>query len=89
MDGCPCPSCESGYTRGYLRYLFKQRELTAVRLLTVHNLAYLARLMADLRAAIAAGTLAERAVALRGGAPPAAATVSVDPAEVPEAPRHS
>ena len=33
-----------------LRYLFKQRELTAVRLLTVHNLAYLARLMADLRA---------------------------------------
>ena len=73
MDGCPCPSCEAGYTRGYLRYLFKQRELTAVRLLTVHNLAYIARLMADLRAAIAGGTLAERAAALRAGAPPAAA----------------
>jgi len=73
MDGCPCPSCEPGYTRGYLRYLIKQRELTAVRLLTVHNLAYLARLMADLRAAIAGGTLAERAAALRGGAPPALA----------------
>jgi queuine tRNA-ribosyltransferase len=71
MDGCPCPSCEAGYTRGYLRYLFKQRELTAVRLLTVHNLAYLARLMADLRAAIATGTLAERAAALRVGAAPA------------------
>jgi queuine tRNA-ribosyltransferase len=71
MEGCPCPSCEAGYTRGYLRYLLKQRELTAVRLLTVHNLAYLARLMADLRAAIAAGTLAERAAALRGGAAPA------------------
>ena len=71
MEGCPCPSCESGYTRGYLRYLFKQRELTAVRALTVHNLAYLARLMADLRAAIAGGTLAMRAAALRGGAPPA------------------
>jgi queuine tRNA-ribosyltransferase len=70
MEGCPCPSCEAGHTRGYLRYLLKQRELTAVRLLTVHNLAYLARLMADLRAAIAAGTLAERAAALRGGAAP-------------------
>ncbi|HEV7805002.1 MAG TPA: tRNA guanosine(34) transglycosylase Tgt [Solirubrobacteraceae bacterium] len=70
MDGCPCPSCEAGYTRGYLRYLLKQRELTAVRLLTVHNLAYLARLMADLRAAIAAGTLPERAAALRGGSAP-------------------
>jgi queuine tRNA-ribosyltransferase len=41
-----------------------------VRLLTVHNLAYLARLMADLRAAIAAGTLAARAAALREGAAP-------------------
>jgi queuine tRNA-ribosyltransferase len=71
MEGCPCPSCEAGHTRGYLRYLLRNRELTGVRLLTVHNLAYLARLMADLRAAIAAGTLAERAAALRGGAPPA------------------
>ena len=61
MEGCPCPSCEAGYTRGYLRYLLKQRELTAVRLLTVHNLAYLARLMADLRAAIAAGSAAPSA----------------------------
>jgi queuine tRNA-ribosyltransferase len=73
MDGCPCPSCEAGYTRGYLRYLLKQRELTAVRLLTVHNLAFLARLMADLRAAIAAGTLPARAAALRGGAAPVVA----------------
>ncbi|MEY2441791.1 MAG: hypothetical protein QOJ46_1217, partial [bacterium] len=47
-------------------------------LLTVHNLAYLARLMADLRAAIAAGTLAERATALRAGAPPAFETSERD-----------
>ncbi len=71
MEGCECPSCEAGHSRGYLRYLLKNRELTGVRLLTVHNLAYLARLMADLRGAIAAGTLAVRAAALRGGAPPA------------------
>lgn len=72
MEGCPCPSCEAGHTRGYLRYLLGQRELTAMRLLTVHNLAFVARLMADLRGAIMAGTLTERAAALRGGAAPRA-----------------
>jgi queuine tRNA-ribosyltransferase len=70
MDGCPCPACSGGHSRGYLRYLLRNRELTAVRLLTLHNLAYLARLMADLRGAIAAGTLPERAAALRAGAAP-------------------
>ena len=53
MEGCPCPACAAGYTRGYLHYLVKAREPTAARLLTLHNLAYLQRLMADLRAAIA------------------------------------
>ncbi|HTN23938.1 MAG TPA: tRNA guanosine(34) transglycosylase Tgt [Solirubrobacteraceae bacterium] len=72
MDGCPCPACSGGHSRGYLRYLLRNRELTAVRLLTLHNLAYIQRLMADLRAAIAAGTLAARAAALRAGAAPAA-----------------
>ncbi len=70
MEGCPCPACSAGHSRGYLRYLLKNRELTAVRLLTLHNLAYLARLMAGLRAAIAAGTLATQAAALRAGAAP-------------------
>jgi queuine tRNA-ribosyltransferase len=57
-------------TRGYLRYLAKHRELTGARLLTMHNLAYLARLMADLRLAIAEGDLAGRAAALRAGDAP-------------------
>ena len=70
MDGCPCPACAGGHSRGYLRYLLKNRELTAVRLLTLHNLAFIARLMGDLRDAIAAGTFAERAAALRAGAAP-------------------
>src|SRR3712207_5253315 len=69
-DGCPCPACSAGHSRGYLRYLAKNREQTGQRLLTLHNLTYLARLMRDLREAIAAGTLAETAAALRGGAPP-------------------
>jgi queuine tRNA-ribosyltransferase len=70
MEGCPCPACEGGHPRGYVRYLMKNRELTGVRLLTLHNLAYIARLMADLRDAIAEGTLAERAAALRAGDAP-------------------
>ena len=70
MEGCPCPACAAGPPRGYLRYLLKSRELTALRLLTVHNLAFVARLMADLRAAIAAGTLPQTARALRQGAAP-------------------
>ena len=70
MEGCPCPACSGGHSRGYLRYLVKNRELTGARLLTLHNLAYVARLMAGLRAAIAAGTLARtRGAARRRCAP--------------------
>jgi queuine/archaeosine tRNA-ribosyltransferase len=43
-----------------------------MRLVTLHNLSFVARLMADLRAAIAAGRLPEVAAALRGGAEPGA-----------------
>jgi queuine tRNA-ribosyltransferase len=72
MDDCPCPACAAGYSRAYLHHLLRARELTAMRLITVHNLAFIARLMADLRAAIAAGALAEAAAALRAGAAPGA-----------------
>jgi queuine tRNA-ribosyltransferase len=70
LDGCPCPACAHGYTRAYLHYLLKAREQTAQRLLTIHNLAYLQRLMATLREAIDAGRLAETAAAVRAGAFP-------------------
>ena len=70
MDGCPCPACAAGHPRGYIRYLVKNKELTGLRLLTLHNLAFVARLMASLREGIADGTLAERAAAFRGGAAP-------------------
>jgi len=70
MEGCPCPACEAGYSRAYLHYLVRAREVTAMRLLTVHNLAYVARLMASLRAAVLEGRLAEATAALRGGAAP-------------------
>jgi queuine tRNA-ribosyltransferase len=70
LDGCPCPACAGGYSRAYLHYLLRARELTALRLVTLHNLSFVARLMEDLRAAIDAGRLGEMTAALRSGAAP-------------------
>ena len=70
MEGCPCPACAVGYSRGYLRYMTKARELTAMRLLTVHNLAFVARVVERLRAAVLAGDLATVAAELRAGQAP-------------------
>src|SRR5215218_2751725 len=70
LEGCPCPACEQGYSRAYIHYLLRAREQTAQRLLTIHNLAYLQRLMAGLRAAIDVGRLPEVAAAVRAGAAP-------------------
>jgi queuine tRNA-ribosyltransferase len=70
LEGCPCPACAYGYTRAYLHYLLKAKEHTAMRLLTIHNLAYLQRLMAELRDAIDEGRLAAAANAVRAGAAP-------------------
>jgi queuine tRNA-ribosyltransferase len=69
-EGCPCPTCAAGNTRGYLRYLVNNRELTGLRLLVVHNLAFVRRVMTRLRDAVLAGRLAEEAAALRAGAAP-------------------
>lgn len=70
LEGCPCPACAGGLSRAYLHYLARGRELTGARLLSAHNLTFIARLMADLRAAIIAGRLREVAGALRAGAAP-------------------
>jgi queuine tRNA-ribosyltransferase len=74
LDGCPCPACAGGFTRAYLHYLLRAGELTALRLVTLHNLSFVAALMRDLRAAIDAGRLAETAEALREGRAPGSAT---------------
>jgi queuine tRNA-ribosyltransferase len=70
MEGCPCPSCALGLTRAYLRYLVNARELTGMRLLTVHNLAFVERVMRRLRDAVSSGDLPATAAALRAGGPP-------------------
>ena len=70
MEGCPCPTCAIGWTRGYVRYMAHNRELTMMRALTVHNLAFVARVVARLRDAVIAGTLETEAAALLGGGAP-------------------
>jgi queuine tRNA-ribosyltransferase len=70
VDGCACPACSRGFSRAYLHYLLRAGELTAIRLVTLHNLSFVGRLMADLRNAVAEGTLPEVAAALRAGGAP-------------------
>jgi queuine tRNA-ribosyltransferase len=53
---CGCPCCR-GYSRAYLHHVFKAGEIIAAMLTTWHNLHYYQELMANLRAAIAAGRL--------------------------------
>jgi queuine tRNA-ribosyltransferase len=65
MEDCACYACTQGLSRGYLSYLVRAGELTGMRLLTEHNLAFLARLMGDLRQAILDGRLTEVANSLR------------------------
>jgi queuine tRNA-ribosyltransferase len=67
-DGCPCPACRE-HTRGYLHYLIRAGELTAKRLITLHNLTFMERLMRGMREAIGSGTFAEhgREVLAGGG----------------------
>ena len=64
---CPCPACRE-HTRGYLHYLIRAGELTAKRLVTLHNLTFMERLMRGLRDAILAGELEAHAGAVLAGA---------------------
>jgi queuine tRNA-ribosyltransferase len=57
-EGCGCHTCSHGYTRAYLRHLDRCNEMLAPILGTLHNLWHYETLMADMRAAIAAGTFA-------------------------------
>jgi queuine tRNA-ribosyltransferase len=67
LEGCACPACSRGFSRAYLSYLARAGELTGTRLITMHNLAFLARLMGDLRQGILDGQLPEIAAQWRAG----------------------
>jgi len=70
--GCPCPACRH-HDRDYLSYLSRAEELTAVRLLCLHNLTYMNELMTHARTAIAAGTFSSYSDAVLSGTAPWAA----------------
>jgi queuine tRNA-ribosyltransferase len=76
LEGCPCPACSEGFSRAYLHYLIRAHELTGLRLITQHNLSFVARLMSDLREAIAHGRLAAVSEAVLAGAAPGSAATS-------------
>ena len=63
---CGCLAC-TRHSRAYLHHLFRAGEMLGPMLLTAHNLTYYADLMAGMRAAIAAGRLAEHAASVRAG----------------------
>jgi queuine tRNA-ribosyltransferase len=48
---CPCLACR--HSRGYLRHLFQADEMLGPMLLSIHNLTFYQRLLAEAREAIA------------------------------------
>jgi queuine tRNA-ribosyltransferase len=54
---CPCLACR--HSRGYLRHLFQSNEMLGPVLVSIHNLTYYQRLMAEAREAIGAGRFVE------------------------------
>ncbi len=57
-EGCPCYACRN-FTRAYLRHLLNVNEILGLRMLSVHNSHMYLRVMADIRAHLAAGTFTE------------------------------
>ncbi len=62
-EACDCPAC-THYSRAYLHHLIRCEEIQGAMLLTWHNLRFYQMLMARLRAAIEAGTLAQTAASI-------------------------
>ncbi len=69
VEGCPCAACAS-HTRAYVHYLSRIGELTAVRLLCLHNLTFLMALVRGAREAIRAQTYDRYREAVLAGAAP-------------------
>jgi len=55
---CSCYTCRT-FTRSYLRHLFKAQELLALRLCSLHNVAFMINFMDYVREAIKEGTFLE------------------------------
>ncbi len=57
-EGCECFACKH-FTRAYLRHLLNVNEILGLRMVSVHNTHLFLKIMADARAAIAAGAFAD------------------------------
>ena len=55
---CDCYACKN-YTRAYIRHLIRAGEILGARLMTIHNLRFLVRLMENIREAIKEDRLTE------------------------------
>lgn len=55
---CDCYACKN-YTRAYIRHLIRAGEILGARLMTIHNLRFLVRLMENVREAIKEDRLTE------------------------------
>ena len=56
--GCTCYTC-ANFSRAYIHHLFRSRELLGIRLVSLHNVAFLLDLMRQIRASIREGRFAE------------------------------
>jgi queuine tRNA-ribosyltransferase len=57
-EECSCYACRN-YTRAYIRHLIKANEILGARLITIHNLYFLLKLMENIREAIKNDSLLE------------------------------
>ena len=55
-EDCDCSACRR-FTRAYIRHLYTSDEILGLRLLSLHNVHFLVRLMRDARSAVLAGTI--------------------------------
>jgi queuine tRNA-ribosyltransferase len=53
--GCDCITCQT-FSRAYIHYLLKARELLALHAINIHNVRFMNRLMEEIRSAIMSGS---------------------------------
>jgi queuine tRNA-ribosyltransferase len=58
QEGCACATCRT-YSRAYIHHLFRSKEILGIRLVSLHNVAFLLALVNEMRASIAEGRFAE------------------------------
>ena len=77
--GCGCYACREGFSRSYIRHLFRSGEILGIRLICLHNLHFYLSLVRQAREAIEAGTFSSfRAAFVANYSPavPASTTLS-------------